>query len=133
MVLAVSGYLIEMFLKLRGLIVDEKKSIIVSALIFALFHLNIWQFPIAFFWGLLLGWIYVKTRSLLLCMLMHALNNAIPFLFMLAVDFKIIQEDPDFYPIWLNLLLIGLIIVGGQILRNQISRHYVNLISEDII
>lgn len=66
----------------RGIILDgflknykPGKAIFISALFFGCFHLNPWQFIGAFAGGLLLGWTYWKTRSLLLCMLMHAINN----------------------------------------------------------
>ncbi len=50
-------------------------AIIISALMFALFHLNPWQFPSAFALGILLGWLMVRTRSILLCILGHSVNN----------------------------------------------------------
>jgi membrane protease YdiL (CAAX protease family) len=66
----------------RGIILDgflknykPQKAIMVSALLFGLIHLNPWQFIGGLAFGLLLGWTYWKTRSLLICMLMHALNN----------------------------------------------------------
>ena len=41
-------------------------SVVMSALLFALFHLNPWQFPATFLLGLLLGWIMIRTNNLLL-------------------------------------------------------------------
>lgn len=52
------------------------KSIFFSALIFGLFHLNPAQVVGAFLIGLLLGWIYYRTRSLIPCILMHILINS---------------------------------------------------------
>src|SRR5690606_36763881 len=67
---------------MRGIILDgflkrynPAKSIIWSALIFAVFHLNLWQGVSAFTFGLLAGWLYWKTRSLSLCILLHAIGN----------------------------------------------------------
>ena len=67
----------------RGIILDgflkrysPWKSILLSALIFGVAHLNPLQFINAFMLGLLMGWIYWKTRSLLLTMLIHFVNNA---------------------------------------------------------
>ncbi|HUR58448.1 MAG TPA: glutamate-5-semialdehyde dehydrogenase [Opitutaceae bacterium] len=62
---------------LRGLIGRWKPwaAIVISALLFALIHLNPAQMPVAFLLGLVLGWIYVHTRSLGLCMIGHAVNN----------------------------------------------------------
>ncbi|UYZ64535.1 CPBP family intramembrane glutamic endopeptidase [Hymenobacter weizhouensis] len=46
-----------------------------SALLFGLFHLNPVQIVSAGLMGLLLGWLYYRTHSLLLCIMVHALNN----------------------------------------------------------
>ncbi len=51
------------------------RSVVLSALVFGAMHLNPWQFFYATWLGLLLGWVYVRTRSLGLCMVLHALNN----------------------------------------------------------
>ncbi len=50
-------------------------AIFFSALLFALFHLNPWQFPATFALGLLLGWLMVRTKSIVLSIIVHALNN----------------------------------------------------------
>lgn len=51
------------------------RSVVISALLFALFHLNPWQFPATFMLGLLLGWIMVYTRNIYLAIAGHSLNN----------------------------------------------------------
>jgi len=50
-------------------------AVLMSALLFALFHLNPWQFPATFILGLLLGWIVVRTNSIFLAILGHSINN----------------------------------------------------------
>jgi len=55
-------------------------AILVSALFFALFHLNPWQFPATFLLGLLLGWLMVITRNILACITGHAINNLLVLL-----------------------------------------------------
>lgn len=55
-------------------------AIFFSALLFALFHLNPWQFSATFILGLLLGWVMVRTRNIFLSILIHALNNFIVLL-----------------------------------------------------
>ena len=59
-------------------------AILVSALFFALFHLNPWQFPATFLLGLLLGWIMVITRNIIACIIGHSINN---LLVLLSVEF----------------------------------------------
>ena len=62
---------------LRGLLGKMRPvwAIVLSALIFALIHGNLWQGIPAFLLALLLGYVYYKTGSLKLTMLMHAVNN----------------------------------------------------------
>ena len=63
---------------LRGLLARRMKpalAIIVSALFFAFIHLNPWQAIPAFIIGCLMGYVYFKTGSLKLTMLMHCVNN----------------------------------------------------------
>jgi membrane protease YdiL (CAAX protease family) len=64
---------------MHGLMRNYSKftAIFVSALMFALFHLNPWQFPATFVLGLLLGILMVRTRNIYLCILGHAINNGL--------------------------------------------------------
>ena len=67
---------------LRGFLANYKptKAIFLSALFFGLIHMNGPQFVNAFLIGLFLGIVYYRTRSLLLCIAVHAMNNSIGFL-----------------------------------------------------
>ncbi len=64
---------------LRGLLQRMKPgwAIVLSALFFALIHLNPWQAIPAFLLGCLFGYVYYKTGSLKLTMLMHCVNNTL--------------------------------------------------------
>lgn len=55
-------------------------AIFVSALLFALFHGNIGQIPFAFVGGLVMGFMTVKTNSMLPAMTTHFLNNLLSVL-----------------------------------------------------
>lgn len=46
-----------------------------SALLFGAAHLNVYQFLLAFWLGLLLGWLFERSRSLLPCIALHAAFN----------------------------------------------------------
>ena len=52
-------------------------AIMLSALFFAVIHLNIWQALPAFIIGCFMGYVYYKTGSLKLTMLIHFVNNTI--------------------------------------------------------
>ena len=64
---------------LRGLLKKMKPgwAIVISALIFGLIHMNLWQAIPAFIIGVILGYVYYKTGSLKLTMLMHCVNNTL--------------------------------------------------------
>lgn len=63
---------------LRGLLhnnITPVWAIVISAAFFALIHMNPWQAIPAFLLGCAMGYVYYKTGSLLLTMLMHFTNN----------------------------------------------------------
>lgn len=65
---------------LRGLLSNKMKpvwAVVISAAFFALIHLNPWQALPAFILGCLFGYVYYKTGSLKLTMLMHFTNNTL--------------------------------------------------------
>lgn len=77
----------------RGIILEQLrkkcnvlKAVIISALCFTVIHLNIEQGVNAFLIGLILGWLYIKTESILPGVLLHFLNN---FLIYLLIYFPI--------------------------------------------
>ncbi len=65
---------------------SPKKAIIVSSLIFGLIHLNLPQGLNAFVLGLIIATVYYYTRSLYICMIMHAANNFL-------VNFTFVPEN----------------------------------------
>lgn len=69
-------------LMFRGLIYGRLRerlkvpsAVLVSALIFALAHMNLVQIPYAFLLGILIAYIYEKTKSILFPMLFHFMSN----------------------------------------------------------
>lgn len=70
-------------------------SVFFSALLFALFHLNPWQFPATFVLGLVLGWIMLRTNNIFLVILGHSINN---MLVLLSITF---WEQIQSHPIYL--------------------------------
>jgi len=55
-------------------------AVFFSGLLFALFHLNPWQFPATLVLGMILGWIMIRTRNILLCIAGHSINNLLVLL-----------------------------------------------------
>lgn len=66
-------------------------AIVVSALLFALVHLNPAQMPHAFCLGLLLGWMYYRTRSVIPGIIVHWVNNTVAY-----VTYNILPNAEDF-------------------------------------
>ena len=105
----------------RGLILrgflsrySVRKAILISAVLFGLFHLNPWQFLPATIAGVLLAWLFVKTGSLLPCFFAHAVQNAVPVLLLGVFDLEVQGlstrlTEVEFQPLWLDAaaLLIG--------------------------
>lgn len=85
-------------------------SIIMSALLFGIFHFNPLQSIIAAFLGLALGWIFVKTGSLWVCILIHALNNGLST-FLYHVTANSSTEDMTFVWIMLASIVLGAVSV----------------------
>lgn len=54
-------------------------AIAISAILFAIGHLNPAQMPHAFLIGLLLGWMYYRTGSILPGILFHLVNNTVAY------------------------------------------------------
>ena len=59
-------------------------AIAISALIFGVVHLNPAQIPHAFLIGLLLGWVYARTRSIIPGTVIHIVNNTATYLLAVA-------------------------------------------------
>ena len=104
---------------LRGLLGRWRPAaaVLFSAGLFALVHFNPVQAPVALLLGLLTGWLYVRTRSLGLCILAHALNNAASYLTWFPFEvtgFNAVAgtEGPVFHPWWFNGLGLALVALG---------------------
>ena len=86
---------------LRGLLGTKMKpvwAIVVSAVFFALIHLNPWQAVPAFLLGCLFGYVYYKTGSLKLTMLMHFTNNTFSLVMSNIDSFKDVESWLDVLP-----------------------------------
>ncbi|MBS12182.1 MAG: hypothetical protein CME19_11345 [Gemmatimonadetes bacterium] len=106
---------------LRGFLItySTRKAVLLSAFLFAAFHMNPWQGIGAFFLGILFGWWYVRTRSLVPCLAGHAAFNALPVIIigLLGVEAHDVTQAPEFQPLWMNAL--GVAMLGGGVLVLQ--------------
>lgn len=93
---------------LRGLLTKMSPAwaIAVSALFFAVLHMNPWQALPAFLLGLLFGYVYYKTGSLKLTMLMHFTNNTMALIFSKIPSFAEADTLADVMTPWAYACLI---------------------------
>lgn len=105
---------------LRGLLRRMKPewAIVISALFFAAIHGNPWQALNAFLIGCVLGYVYYKTGSLILTMIIHATNNTAAVVLanidsLKDVDYFIEIMDKTTYGI---LILLSLVIVAAALI-----------------
>ena len=112
---------------LRGMLKKVKPgwAIVISAVFFALIHMNLWQAVPAFLLGLLFGYVYYKTGSLKLTMLMHFTNNTMAFALSLIPSLKDAEHYKDVLSPWAFggvYLAAIVIIVFGVILMKGIPQ-----------
>lgn len=121
----------------RGLILNGllsqysiKKSVLVSAILFMLFHVNPYQFAVAFIFGIISAFIFVATRSLLPCILCHLLINVQPFIikYFIKIEIPGYNQSADhflhsFQPVWLDGLGIGLFSTGLYFLIKYYQKY----------
>lgn len=79
-------------------------AVVVSALIFSMMHMNLSQGIPAFFSGICFGYIYLRSGSLMVTVLLHILNNFIA-VFVTAFDGGLMVT-------LLSLLLVALVVYG---------------------
>ncbi|MDH7501296.1 MAG: CPBP family intramembrane metalloprotease, partial [Verrucomicrobiota bacterium] len=111
---------------LRGLLSRYSSSwaVVLTALLFTVIHLNPWQFFSAMLLGMLLGWWFVRTKTLTVCLIGHAFANGLVFVqpFM-PFEVQGFNTDPasampgQFQPLWFD--AIGLLLFLGGLLLFQ--------------
>lgn len=104
-------------------------AVLLSAVLFALIHLNPGQMPTAFLFGLILGWLTYRTGSLLPGIVMHVFNNSVVFITVMLSG----EEEEgtlaelfgspvlEYLAIGVSLVLLILII---RALVRLVDRHY---------
>lgn len=95
----------------------EAKGVFISAALFSLFHMTFVQLFPTFVFGLIVGYVYVKTKSLLVAMMCHFFYNFIPVVAAQFITESSVKSVPqEKMPFWIvlffgiPLLLNGLLI-----------------------
>ena len=143
MTIAIAAPILEELI-FRGIILDgllkkysPLKSILVSSILFGIVHLNPWQFVTALAIGSLSGWVYYKTRNLMLCIVIHFVNNFAAFFSMHFTDAEEMMNSElvDYYGGLMNLILIisgALILTACSLilLKGEFQKAEINFVSE---
>lgn len=77
-------------------------AIIIASFIFGVVHMNPAQIPFAFLLGIMFGWLYFRTGSLLPGIIGHILNNSMATINMILYGNSTIEEQmPNSITMWL--------------------------------
>ena len=102
---------------------SDSLAILVSSIMFGLMHGNFMQIPFAFIVGLILGYITVKSNSMLPAMIIHFLNNAISVTISLLSECGLSTGILNFmYSIFMIIIAIG-----GIVSFKKLSNTYKGL------
>jgi len=115
------GIILEGFLK----IYSPTRSIILSSILFGLVHLNPWQFLSALVIGIFMGWIYYRTNSLWLTIIIHATLNLFSFLSTVITNTTAADMDKSAVELYGGLTNFIIVIISSWIVI-IISINYLN-------
>ena len=82
---------------LLGSVSNHWVAILISAALFAVVHLNPAQMPHALLMGLLLGWMYSRTGSILPGVAVHWVNNTVAYALYLLFPYSADMQLADFF------------------------------------
>ena len=95
-------------------------AIVISAVAFGLFHGNLAQAVNASFLGLILGWLYYRTKSIVPSMVLHLVNNVSTVVMTLAFssnpDVKVIEMFGNNLPLAVGCLTVSALLAIGTFL-----------------
>lgn len=114
---------------LRGLLQRMRPiwAMVISALFFALIHLNIWQAIPAFVIGMFMAYVYYKTGSLKLTIFIHFVNNTFSLLISKIPglkDYDSFYEYLSPFSYWVNYAVFILIVACAFVSLRKIKIPY---------
>lgn len=117
----------------RGIVLESARArygtwpaILISAAFFGVLHLYPQMIVNAFVMGVILGYIYIETGSLLSVICLHALNNALAYLMVMLglgeESMRSVVTDPTLYGVVYGISLAVLALSGYLIFRRLSER-----------
>ncbi len=116
----------------RGIMLDgllrnysPAKSILLSSFLFGVVHLNPWQFVTGFIIGIFSGWVYYRTKSLSLSVIIHAAANLSGFVvrFFFETESSADEQLVEMYGGLSNLILA----IAGSVLVVVVCVYFLQL------
>ena len=117
---------------LRGLLTKVKPvwAIVISAAVFGLIHGNLWQAIPAFIIGVILGYVYYKTGSLKLTMLMHCVNNTLAVIVSKIPGLEDVEFFAQIMSPWAYVIVViafAVVLACGLVIMRSIPQKEGNL------
>ncbi len=103
-------------------------GVLLTSLIFGLFHVRPGHVVFAFFFGIALHCVYLTTKSIFAPMILHTMNNLIAFTELRWIQseyFNPTQDDSSYIPFGLLMISIVTAVLLAQLLRKTRSRWVV--------
>lgn len=98
-------------------------AIVCSAFLFGLMHMNPSQFFYTTLMGLVLGYIYVRTKSIWICMIIHFVNNALGVLQQIFYQCnEMAVADELMSQLMLTVMILGIISMGVLLIARAVKR-----------
>ena len=122
----------------RGIVLGMLKkygegfAIISSSIIFGVMHGNFEQIPFATLVGFILGYIYVKTKSIWVCVAVHGINNAISVIFTYLSGVVSVNTQNLLYLIYLIISMLAAIVGVLLFAKNSDENYALDKVDEKI-
>ena len=91
--------------------ISKSFAMVLSAFLFALYHMNIPQFVSAFLMGLLLSYVTLKADSIIPAIVIHSINNCIAMALTILSEYNQSLGDTVSVIVMYSLALIGLVML----------------------
>lgn len=101
-------------------------AILISSAVFGLIHLNPAQIPFAFAIGILFGWMYVRTGSMMPGLIGHILNNTLAG-FLMRTDYDsapFLEKGTDLISNPACMAILATCIIASVLLISALSNFY---------
>lgn len=114
----------------RGVILSSFRSrwapslaVLLSAVVFGIFHMAPFRFLPTMWLGILLAWVVVETRSIWVAVVLHFLNNGLILLLTLMPMTRDAASDLDQEPPWLLVPFALLVFIAGIAVLRRAGRE----------